>query len=155
MTIDKALNNTTGSTFSLRPMLTLKSYFENNKQIGIKFQGKYHYNEPHETLSFMTEYDAFHFIFDFYPFKKSNEDFADSTDALFEKYERHFSNVSRQMGFAVKPSETLMNDEGYQAIISKHFRKAERFLKYNIDIILRVSMYMIPWVIITKLLVIG
>ena len=111
----------------------LKSYFENNKQNGIKFQSKYYNDDSHGSVPLITEYDALHFLFNFYPLKLSGKDYMDTTDALFDKYVKHFSDISEQMGYKVKPSEDVMNNIGYGALLSKQYKKAERFLKYNID----------------------
>ena len=109
MTIDKVAKDTSGSTFHIRSILELKSYFENNKQNGIKFQSKYYNDDSHGSAPLITEVDALHFLFNFYPLKMSIKDFMD------------------------KPSEDLMNNMGYQALQLKQFKKAERFFKYNID----------------------
>jgi predicted alpha/beta superfamily hydrolase len=133
MTINKVLNDTSGQTRHIRSILTLKKYFENNKQNGLKFQSKYYNEDSHGSVPLITEYDALHFIFDFYPLKLSFKEFTDSSPSLVNKFETHFSNVSKKMGYNIKPSEDQMNGMGYQALGSKQFKKAERFFKYNID----------------------
>ncbi len=133
MNISKVSKDTSGATRHIRSILALRSYFESNKQNGLKYRGKYYGDDSHSSVPLITEYDALHFIFDYYPLKLSFKDFADTTPVLVDKYEKHFSNISKQMGYKVSPSESQMNNMGYQALGSKQFRKAERFFKYNMD----------------------
>lgn len=131
--ITNVMKDTSTLTSHIRSILALRSYLENNKQNGLKYRGKYYNDDSHASVPLITEYDALHFLFDYYPLKITFKDFADSTSALFDKCEKHFSNVSKQMGYRVKSPEILMNHMGYQALESKQFKKAERFFKYNID----------------------
>ncbi len=133
MTIDKVVKDTSGNTIHIRSILELRSYFENNKQNGIKFQSKYYNDDSHGSVPLITEYDALHFLFNFYPLKLSSKDFVDTTDALSDKYVKHFSDISEHMGYKVKPSEDLMNDMGNAYLQAKMYKMAEGFLKYNID----------------------
>jgi predicted alpha/beta superfamily hydrolase len=133
MTINKVLKDTSNNTRHIRSILELRSSFENNKQNGLKYQGKYYSDDTHSSVPLITEYDALHFLFNFYPLKLSSKEYTDTTSALVDKYEKHFYNVSKQMGYKVKPSESLINGMGYQALASKQFKKAERCFKYNVD----------------------
>jgi tetratricopeptide (TPR) repeat protein len=65
--------------------------------------------------------------------KLTQKDFTDTTTALLDKFEKHYSTISKKMGYKVKLSEDQINSMGYDALGSKHFKKAERFFKYNID----------------------
>ncbi len=109
MNINEVTKDTSGETRHIRAILELRDYFENNKQNGLKYQGKYYNDDSHSSVPLITEYDALHFLFDFYPLKLSFKDFTDTTGVLADKYEKHFSNVSKQMRYKVRPSENLIN----------------------------------------------
>ena len=111
----------------------MKSYFEQSKQNGLKFNSKYYNDDSHGSVPLITEYDALHFIFNFYPLKLSQKDFTDTTTALLDKFEKHFSTISKKMGYKVKLPEDQINGMAYEALGNKHFKKAERFFKYNIE----------------------
>ncbi len=133
MTIDEVVKDTSGSSKHIRSILELRGYFENNKQNGLKYQGKYYNEDTHGSVPLITEYDALHFIFDYYPLKLSFKDYTDTTGSLADKYGKHFVNISRQMGFKVRPAEDMINGMGYEALGSKLYNKAERFFQLNID----------------------
>ncbi len=133
MNINTVSKDTSASTKHIRSILTLKSYFNSNKQNGLKYKDKYYNDDSHGSVPLITEYDALRFLFDFYPLKLTMKDFTDTTDALVDKFEKHFSNISKQMGYKVRPSEIQMNSMGYQALGNKQFKKAEGFFKYNIE----------------------
>ena len=133
MNINKVIKDRSGITRHIRSILTLKDYLEKCRQNGLRFRWKYYDTDSHASVALITEYDALRFIFDYYPLKINFKDFYDTTTSLADKYERHFSNVSRQMGYEIKCPESLMNHMGYEALESKQFKKAERFFKYNVD----------------------
>ena len=133
MDLTKVQKDTTGDTKHIRSILELQAHFENNKQNGLKYSGKYYSDDSHGSVPLIAEYDALHFIFDFYPLKFSNKDFTDSTSALVDKYVNHFAQISEKMGFKVKPDEEEINYMGYEALRSKFYKKAERFFKLNVE----------------------
>ncbi|MGZ3925218.1 MAG: alpha/beta hydrolase-fold protein [Flavisolibacter sp.] len=133
MTIDKVVKDTSQSTRHIRSIVTLKNYLEKCRQNGLRFRWKYYDNDSHASVALITEYDALRFIFNYYPLKITFKDFYDTTTSLADRYERHFSNVSKEMGYEIKCPESLMNHMGYEALESKQFKKAERFFKYNVD----------------------
>ena len=63
MSIDNVVTDTTDETMHMRSILKLQSYFENNKQNGLKYKGNYYKEDTHMSVPFITEYDALHFIF--------------------------------------------------------------------------------------------
>ena len=133
MNINKVIKDTSGITRHIRSIITLKNYLEKARQNGLRFRWKYYDNDSHASVALITEYDALRFIFDYYPLKITFKDFYDTTASLADKYERHFSKVSKEMGYEIKCPESLMNHMGYEALENKQFKKAERFFKYNVD----------------------
>jgi hypothetical protein len=105
---------------------------ESNRQDSLKFQSKYYSDDSHGSVPLITEYDALHFIFDYYPLKLTGKDFTDTTTTLVDKFENHFANISKQMGYKVKPLESMINSAGYNALNSRKFKLAERFFRLNI-----------------------
>jgi uncharacterized protein len=132
MSLEKVQKDTSNETRHIRSILELRSDLERNKQNGLKFQSKYYGDDTHSSAPLITEYDALHFIFDFYPFKPSTKERNDSTTLLATKYASHFTNLSKQFGYSVKPSENMVNGMGYQALANKQLQKAESFFKLNI-----------------------
>ena len=132
MDINKVTTDTSAFTRHIRSILALRSYFGNNSQNGLKFRGKYYNDDNHGSVPLITEYDALHFIFDYYPLKITFKDFTDTTSVLADKLEKHFADVSKQIGYQVRPDENQVNGLGYQALGSKQFKKAESLFKLNI-----------------------
>lgn len=116
----------------IRSILKLKGYFESNTKNGLKFQGKYYGDDDHGSVPLITEYDALHFIFSYYRMKFGPKDFFDPTVDVAGKFEKHFQNVSKEMGFEVKPTEDTINAIGYQVLGDKQFKKAEALFKLNV-----------------------
>ena len=133
MDIKKVPKDTTLNTNIIRPILALHTSFEQNKRNGIKYKGKYYADDTHSSVPLITTYDALRFIFDFYPLKLTMKDYTDSTVDLADKYQKHFIEISKQIGYTVKPDEAEMNYTGYDFLDQKHLSKAKSFFKMNID----------------------
>ncbi|MVM32002.1 alpha/beta hydrolase [Spirosoma sp. HMF4905] len=132
MTLLKLPKDTTASTRHIRSIFDLDRYVKANAQNGLRYQSKYYENDTHGSVPLITEYDALHFIFNYYNLKLTQKDFTDTTTAIVDKYERHFANVSKQLGYKVSPSEGLINSLGYGALANKNVKKAERLFKLNV-----------------------
>lgn len=117
----------------IRSILKLQAAFEKNKQNGLQYRSKYYPDDTHGSVPFITEYDALRFFFDFFPLKLTMEDFTDSTGALAEKYQNHFAQLSRKMGYPIKPDEGEINFIGYDFLGRKMYKTAGRLFKLNVD----------------------
>ena len=62
--LTKVRADTSIDTKHMRSILKLQSYFENNKQNGLKYSGKYYETDSHMSVPFITTYDALRFLFD-------------------------------------------------------------------------------------------
>lgn len=116
----------------IRSIFELDKHLKASPQNQLKYKSKYYNTEDHSSVPLITEYDALHFIFSYYPMKLSSKDYGDSTVVLVDKYQKHFDAVSKEFGYQVKPSEDLINGMGYQALYQKHYQKAESFFKMNV-----------------------
>jgi uncharacterized protein len=128
--INKVQTDTPSLTNHFRALLNLKSYLETNKQNGLKSQCKYYSDDSHSSVTLITEYDALKFLFDYYPLKLTSTEFKDTTEAIIDKYQNHYDNVSKHLGYKVRPLET----EIYSVVLSAYKNiKQERLLKLYID----------------------
>jgi hypothetical protein len=50
------------------------------------------------------------------------------------KIKNHYTNVSKQMGYKVYPSEELLNWNGHNALNKKQYEKAKGLFAYYLDI---------------------
>ena len=137
-TIDESIDiktvqkDTSVDTKHIRSILALQAAFEKNKQNGLRYQGKYYPDDTHGSAPLITEYDAMRFFFDYLPLKFTMKDFVDSTGALANKYQNHFANLSKKMGYTMKPDEGEINYMGYDFLGRKIYKSAESFFKLNL-----------------------
>jgi uncharacterized protein len=125
----------------MRSLFELRDYLNNNNQNQLNFSWRYYNNDNHTSVPLIAEYDALHAIFYYYPLKLSYNDKTNVNQALISKIENHFENVSKQMGYKVKPPEFLVYYLGCVALNSKHFDEAIYLFKLN------VSNYPDSWVV--------
>ena len=97
----KVKKDMTKSTEHIRSIFELRDYLNNNKQNQLKFAYKYYSNDNHNSVPLITEYDALRFIFDYYQFNIFYND--------YKNIENLYDNVSKHLGYKVKPPESMVN----------------------------------------------
>lgn len=125
-------NDTSNDSKHIRSILALQSSFEKNTKNGLKYRGKYYPDDTHGSVPLITEYDALRFFFDFYPIRFTMTDFTDSTGVLLNKYQSHYANLSKKMGYTLKPDENEINSMGYNFLSTKVYKTAESLFRLNI-----------------------
>lgn len=130
-TIDLKKSNV-ATQLHVRAQYKFIEYLKTNKNNGLRWEYKYYKDDTHNSVPFITEYDAFRFIFGFYKcsfLKKLADPKFNGDSALFT----HYKNISKKMGYAVFPPEPVLNDIGYMLLQQKQYKKAYAFLKANCD----------------------
>ena len=133
MDINKVQKDTSEETRHIRSILKLQAALEKNNQNGLKYRSKYYPDDTHGSAPLITEYDALRFFFDYLPLKFTMKDFTDSTGALANKYQNHYTNLSKKMGYTMKPDEMEINYMGYDFLGRKIYKTAESLFKLNVD----------------------
>jgi predicted alpha/beta superfamily hydrolase len=113
-------------------IFALDAHLRKYPQDNLRYQSKFYGNDTHGSSPLITEYDALHFIFDFYPLNFSFAEYMDPEMALAEQISQHFRNVSSEFGYEVKPDEGLMNGFGYEFLSMQQLEKAKQFFEMNV-----------------------
>ncbi|WP_420146916.1 alpha/beta hydrolase-fold protein [Spirosoma sp.] len=124
--------DTSGATKHIRSILALDRLLKANRQTGLRYQGKYYGLDDHSSVPLIAAYDALHFLFDAYSLKLTDQDYEEDNAGLVDKLTTHFTTASRQLGYAVKPPESLVNELGSYMVSQKKFKKAESLFKLNV-----------------------
>jgi uncharacterized protein len=108
----KLRNDTSRKTIHMRSIFKLKDLLQQNTANGLHFKYGYYADDTHMSSTLITEYDGFHFIFDFYslPFGWEAKLFDpyDHFDAA-QVFTTHFEQVSKKMGYKFLPPESLID----------------------------------------------
>src|SRR5204862_2038541 len=64
--------------------------------------------------------------------KLTFEDYTNINTTVIAKIEKHYEDVTKQLGFKVKVPESLINGLGYQALGGKHLDEAGYLFKMNV-----------------------
>jgi predicted alpha/beta superfamily hydrolase len=133
MDISNVQKDTTNQTQHIRAILELNTFLNKDTQKRLSYKGKYYENDDHGSVPLITEYDAFRFIFDFYKFKTSPEEFLNPEYDFLNKIVNHFIKVSKELKTKVNPNAAFINSLGYHRINIKQFKQAEDFFKLNVS----------------------
>lgn len=98
----------------------------------MRYKYKFYEEDNHPSIRLIGEYDALRYIFDFYCLRIYDSEMAGPNFSLDSLLIAHYKNVSKQMGYLIKPSESQVNNYGYQMMATKQFKKAESLFKLNI-----------------------
>ena len=125
------INDTTSNTIHIRSILKLAGILKRNPNNGLRWNYKYYDNDDHGSVPLIGEYDALHFVFNYYKMPQLGDlnDNSLNTDSIIRT---HFKNVSDQMGYKVNPPEGAVNGLGYAYLQNKMFDKAFAFFNMNI-----------------------
>jgi uncharacterized protein len=124
--------DTTEGTELIRSNLEFIAAIFKNKTNQLRFKHSFYENDDHSSVRLIGEYDALRFIFDYYKLKIYNSQLEDPGFKLDSLLVTHYNNVSAQIGYLVKPAESLVNGLGYYMLRQKYFIKAEALFKLNI-----------------------
>ena len=125
--------DTTENTELIRYNLELIRSIKNNKQNKLNFDYKYYADDNHGSVSFIAEYDALRFIFDYYKFDLYSRYLDNDNIRLDTLLDTHYKNISSQLGYSVKPTEDFVNGLAYYSLNTKQFTKARYLFKMNVS----------------------
>ncbi|WP_316839200.1 alpha/beta hydrolase-fold protein [Pedobacter gandavensis] len=133
MDITKVQSDTTKGTRHIRSILSLDQNIKAQKLNGLRYESKYYSNDDHGSVPLITEYDALRFIFSKYRFKLSPKDLTNPTVDIVNKFEKHYQEVSKLLGYKISPPEIMVNGIGYNLLQQKQYAKAGGLFKINVD----------------------
>ena len=122
----KVKKDTTKTTEHIRSLFELRDDLNNNKQNQLNFAYRYYNNDNHNSVPLIAEYDALRFIFDYYHFDLFNFNDCKNIENLYE-------NISKHLGYKVKPPEGMVNSLAYTYLYFKHFDEAIYLFKLNVS----------------------
>lgn len=122
----------------IRAILKLTDNLKAHPSNNLKWAFKYYPNDSHFSVPPIAEYDGLRFIFASNKF--SNDQpvpvFFDTTytvDGLKKLIVAHYKLLSREMGYPVSPSESMINMLGYSFLQEKDYGRSRMFFQLNID----------------------
>jgi len=125
-------SDTSAVTKHIRSILELNKYLGVNQQNKLRYHYRFYNDDDHGSVPLIAEYDALHFIFSYYKLKLSFDEYVNMNKSVIAKIEKHYEDVSAQLGYKVKLPESTANGFGYQALGMKHYEEAEYLFKLNI-----------------------
>jgi hypothetical protein len=128
--------DTTGETYHIRSILQLKDLLQKSaKTDGLNFNYGYYKTDNHGSVPLITEYDALHFLFDFYKIPMDVNQKLGDTKSKFDPVAAltaHYADVSRHMGYTQLPDENLVNGLAYYYMQSGAPAKAYAMFAMNV-----------------------
>lgn len=114
----------------LRNAKKIDSLLQAKKLKGLSFQFQYYPKETHGTVYMKSFYDGLHYIFQMDPPDAGMH----LSDISWELFENHYKNLSAIFGYPMKPTESNINNYGYQLLhVEKNVDKALEFFKKNVE----------------------
>ncbi len=125
-------NDKSGMSLVTQAVFPFVHYLKDQKPKGLRWTYKFYPTERHGTVELAAEYDALHYLFDYYHFETSQfigHPELDEDSVI----EAHFKIVSERLGYKVSPTEDLINEMGYDCMSRHKMDVAYKLFKRNVD----------------------
>ena len=123
-------------TIHIKSVLQFVNSLERKKDNELLFKWKYYENDDHGSVPFITEYDAFRFIFSWYKLNEINDFYSENStlnaQEILNLINSHYSNISDKFGYKVLPSESYINSIGNGFMYNDMPKKAHALFDLNI-----------------------
>lgn len=132
MNIVKVRRDTTVFTRHIRSILDFNDFLNKNKKGNLNYDYKYYNDDNHGSVPLIATYDAIRFIFKFNQLKLSIPEQINFNKTVFTKIEKHFTEVSKHLGYTVSVPESMVNTYAYQSLGKKDMELAGYLFKLNV-----------------------
>ena len=123
-------------TIHIKSVLQFVNSLEKKKDNELLFKWKYYENDDHGSVPFITEYDAFRFIFSWYKLNEVNDFYSENStlnaQEILNLINSHYSNISDKFGYKVHPPESYINSIGNGFMYNDMPTKAHALFDLNI-----------------------
>lgn len=123
--------DTTKVTEHIRALIDLGKHLTTHSN-GLNFKQKYYPNDDHGSVPLITEYDALRHIFKNYELKMGPQDFMNPSADLIDRVKNHYTQLTEQFGYEIKPAEQLVNQMGYQFLQMEQMELAVKLFNMNV-----------------------
>jgi len=125
----RVVNDTDQANIHVKDNLLFRGLLQQDKTSRLNWQWKYYPEDNHLSVPFISAYDALRFLFKGYDLGKEMDD----PSLTAEYIQSHYQDVSRLLGYELKPEERILNIIGYIHLGEKRYQQAYCFFKMNID----------------------
>lgn len=132
MTVTQLRADKSAETQHIRSIFKMDEFLGKNKS-GLLYNQVFYKSEKHNTVPLLSIYDGLKFIFRYYLFDASENDFLDSSAMIALKLKMHYENVTKELGYKVSAPQAFINYLGYDALVKKQYNKADALFKLNIE----------------------
>jgi predicted alpha/beta superfamily hydrolase len=137
MNINEVENDTTKSTAHIRSILQFVNSMDTQNDNGLLFEWKYYNDDNHGSVPLITEYDALHFLFPWYPIHGLIRFFDPNgnttAEELIDLLSSHYDDISGHFGYKVLPPQQFINSLGYGFLNNSMLDKAAALFDLNIQ----------------------
>jgi predicted alpha/beta superfamily hydrolase len=138
MDTSRVRQDTTSITHHIRSILKFTDNLKKHPSNNLKWAYKYYPEDDHPSVPPIAEYDGLRFIFakNKFPHNQPQPQYFDkayTASNLKELIIAHYKLLSEEMGYQVKPSESLINMLGYTFLQQKDNERAFMFFDININ----------------------
>jgi predicted alpha/beta superfamily hydrolase len=125
----RVMNDTAQANIHVKDNLLFRGLLQQDKMSRLNWQWRYYPEDNHPSVPFISAYDALRAMFRGYDMGKEMDDLSLTAEYI----QLHYQNVSKLLGYELKPEERVLNTIGYLHLSEKRYQQAYSFFKMNID----------------------
>lgn len=140
MTIDKVQSDSIADsnfTVHIKSILQFLKSLDNKTANGLNFKWKYYPDDDHGSVPFISEYDAFRFLFSWYKLKGVDDLFSEKSTLTAMEVQslfiNHYEKISISLGYEEKPPQQLINFLSTAFLYNDMPKKANALLQLNLQ----------------------
>ena len=132
----RVVQDTTETTQHIRDILEFSTQVVPNSNSELEFAYTYYPDDTHGSVPLISTYDGLRFIFSWYDMDAGFIPMIMSPGANPENVvaalEKHYTTVSKNLGYTISPSEDIVNQMGYGCLQNELPEMAGAFFKLNV-----------------------
>ena len=125
----RVMNDTAQANIHVKDNLLFRGLLQQDKTSRLNWQWNYYPEDNHQSIPFISAYDALRVLFKGYDMGKEMDD----PSLTAEYIQSHYQDVSKRLGYELKPEERILNMIGYLHLSEKRYKQAYGFFKISID----------------------
>lgn len=125
----RVMNDTAHANIHVKDNLLFRGLLQQDKTSRLNWQWKYYPEDNHQSVPFISAYDALRVLFKGYDIGKEMDD----PSLTAEYIQSHYRKASMLLGYELKPEEKMLNAIGYLHLSGKRYQQAYGLFKMNID----------------------
>lgn len=128
-TLEQVRKDKSSDSDLIRANLELVDDLAKHQHAALRLGQQYYPDDTHSSLTLRAEQDALRFVFAHYGMRLTKSQMANPAFDVASRYNAHYQDLSKQMGYSVAPESAELVGHGYGFLRRKQYDRSEFFFQ--------------------------